>query len=646
MNRYISKRTVGGSASVVAKKNLLRAQGTRTSRALMRAKGRLGEEEFNRIVDLWERLQTYQFGNEHDEADGIIMNLLSLNFSQIEIRAVLKCGATRIDRVNKARNNPEATRQKIRPPPPHAATEKDLQNIQDCQFDWKLENGFPCPHRRPRQYFSESGVTWDKVWRDYKEKMINLDQRVLSYNRFTEYIHYFFPGLRLSRTVEDACDACIRIETQLQDPDLNSFDQEALQLELKSHLDATKNQRSAMNEFIKMFVNKNSPHQLLPEVILPEYIDDEFECVCDDIMNPKVLIQAEDYGGSLVFPFYGFVRPSADYFNSNLIIHNFVIANISTGNNYVQFYDERGQDKCGDALCSLRLRYHLMQISGHEERPTMSLSIKDNCVGQNKSNITFQFSALKSLIFYECVVSLFLIPGHSHNIADRVVAWNRRKCRGKNVYEPQTMAELCNLTKSVKAEFLDHNDPKRPFFVGWSALLDKYFKKMPPGFTFNYYFEFVNGNCTMKKLTTTPDEEAIVFNMVKGDPGLVRKAILQDLFGSDKLEDMRLDNVQLARHAGNVLKPKKLKSLSQKYFSIPDQYLGYYPNLPEGYIENDDEKEQEEHIEVTLKQRKTKRKVAGAVVTTVSKKPKVGRPKKPVVPVANQTSILEYFLNI
>ena len=207
------------------------------------------------------------------------------------------------------------------------------------------------------------------------------------------------------------------------------------------------------------------------------------------------------------------------------------------------------------------------------------------------------------------------------------------------------MPEFCNLTKSVKAEFLDHNDLKRPFFVSWSALLDKYFKKMLPGFTFYYFFEFVNGNCTMKKLTTTPDEEAIVFNMAKGDPGLVRKAILQDLFGSDKLDNMRLNNIQLARHPGNVLKPKKLKSLSQKYFSIPDQYLGQYPNVPKGDNKNDDEKELEENIEVILKSRKTKRKATGVVVTTVSKKPKVGRPKKPVVPVANQMSILEYFRN-
>ena len=100
MNRCVGKRAVGGSASVVPKKNLLKTQGTRTSRALMRVKKRLGEEEFNHIVDLWETLQTYQFGNEHDQADGIIMNLLSLNFSQIEIRAILKCGATRINRVN------------------------------------------------------------------------------------------------------------------------------------------------------------------------------------------------------------------------------------------------------------------------------------------------------------------------------------------------------------------------------------------------------------------------------------------------------------------------------------------------------------------------------------------------------------------
>ena len=75
-----------------------------------------------------------------------------------------------------------------------------------------------------------------------------------------------------------------------------------------------------------------------------------------------VPIQAEDFGGVIPLPFYGFSRPSADYFNSNLMAYNFVVCDISSSENYVHFYDERDQGKGADALCSLRMRYYLRKV--------------------------------------------------------------------------------------------------------------------------------------------------------------------------------------------------------------------------------------------------------------------------------------------
>jgi hypothetical protein len=66
----------------------------------------------------------------------------------------------------------------------------------------------------------------------------------------------------------------------------------------------------------------------------------------------------------------------------------------------------------------------------------MLLLILDNCVGQNKSKVVFMFYALLSLLFYDKVTLLFLIPGHSHNQADCVVAWCRNKMRAQNLYTP------------------------------------------------------------------------------------------------------------------------------------------------------------------------------------------------------------------
>ena len=92
--------------------------------------------------------------------------------------------------------------------------------------------------------------------------------------------------------------------------------------------------------------------QTLEDDPIPEAAEPE-QCKLESRL---VQIQAEDYGGGIALPHYGYRRPSADYFNSNLMTYNFVIADISSGENNVFFYDERGQGKGADALCSLRIR--------------------------------------------------------------------------------------------------------------------------------------------------------------------------------------------------------------------------------------------------------------------------------------------------
>jgi hypothetical protein len=96
-----------------------------------------------------------------------------------------------------------------------------------------------------------------------------------------------------------------------------------------------------------------------------------------------------------------------------------VIADLTNGTNNIYFYAERAHGKDGNALCSLRMAYHLTKL----ESTTISLELLDYCVEQNKSNSIMMFCAMLSLIFYKKVVCLYLMPGHSHMIADRVVVW-------------------------------------------------------------------------------------------------------------------------------------------------------------------------------------------------------------------------------
>ena len=108
--------------------------------------------------------------------------------------------------------------------------------------------------------------------------------------------------------------------------------------------------------------------------------------------NYSALVLGEEFGQGNSIPHFGVDRPQSDYFNSNLMMHLYVQADISRGENVVTMYDERTMGKDKDALCSLRLKYHVEQFERcHKENikpPKVYISIRDNCVGQNKSNMT------------------------------------------------------------------------------------------------------------------------------------------------------------------------------------------------------------------------------------------------------------------
>ncbi len=170
---------------------------------------------------------------------------------------------------------------------------------------------------------------------------------------------------------------------------------------------------------------------------------------------PLVSLQAEDYGGSIALPHFGFRRPSSDYFNSNLMCYNFIMSDITGKVNNVYLYDERHQGKGADALCSLRLRYHLKKLVQYEEAgvtPQLNMTLLDNCVGQNKSQKVMKFACLLSVLFYDTVALLYFLPGHTHMLPDRVVGQCKRAIKGLNLYTIGQIAEHCNGVQGINAE--------------------------------------------------------------------------------------------------------------------------------------------------------------------------------------------------
>jgi len=132
------------------------------------------------------------------------------------------------------------------------------------------------------------------------------------------------------------------------------------------------------------------------------------------IVAPQIQIQIEDFGGSFTMPHYVHSHPSANYFNSNLMVSNFMVADLTSNNSDVFFYDERAQGKDVDAVCNLRFTYHLEKFKmllNHKIAMQKTLFvILDNYVGQNKSQLVMQFFVLLSIMFYSKVVLVYLIP--------------------------------------------------------------------------------------------------------------------------------------------------------------------------------------------------------------------------------------------
>ena len=599
-----SPNTSTGGSQATRKKRKRKPKLTaaeKKERARNRAVEKLGDEEAKAVLDNWNNLETEFGGKDWETANGIIINLINTRLSDIEIRSFLKIGSSRLSRIREYMSNPEPKPKHV---PSHSATDDDKKRIIDHINSYEKEDGYPCSHRRPRKYFIDIGLTYGKIHEDYREKMENQGHRFLSYSRFTQYLHYFFPGLRLTRSTEDDCDCCVRIDILLADPSISDERKEELELEKSIHLDEAIEQRRAVKSFINVFVKGIDPendYDLDKFVVdvLPDNMKDLNEEPDEEKSEfiPKVRVQYEDFGGSVALPHYGFSRPSVDYYQSNLILNNFVISDANSNVNYVYAYDERSQGKDGEAMCSLRMNHHLTTLNQANPgtNPMILVSARDNCVGQNKSHLTMMFSCFLSITLYERVVLVFYKTGHSHMKADRVVAWCRNQTRGYNLYDGDEIVNKWNEVNTVQAEFVSHENPDRYFHVGWSQVLSKYIEKLPSGFTRYHFFEFYGGKCLMRENCSldSPGKEISLVSHLH----ITRKAILNDLFGTSDVSKISMKKLNLPIHNVIELDKKKIASISKKYPTIPEKYLTFYPKYDSDNVVRDDEEEIEEAVD-------------------------------------------------
>jgi hypothetical protein len=219
--------------------------------------------------------------------------LLGIGGTQIErLKAMLRDG---VDKLH-TRRVPAA--------PHHALTEEDVEKFLETCSDWELEEGFPCSHRRPRHYFISPEITFKDQWEIYASKVDAAGLRVISYERWLQYVHYYFPGLRRAGSKEDVCDAYIRIDVALDDPTLDAVRREELNAEKALHTTAAIDQRRAMSAFIKQYVSVHTPMQHLSDNIIPDHCEGRLREASSVDSEMPLIFKSRILAEVFLFPYF------------------------------------------------------------------------------------------------------------------------------------------------------------------------------------------------------------------------------------------------------------------------------------------------------------------------------------------------------
>ena len=306
------------------------------------------------------------------QAEGMISLWIEKGAREVMCREVFKIGSGRylkilkgekqLDKVGGGRNGLAISSDQID------------QLTRFIQIGIPTELGYPCGHRQQLVYCSHPDVTgWSSLFRIFQNFETNSRIRKMSNISFYNHMKAHHPEFRLNRVQEDVCDTCTELKTQLKNMDLSEEARQNIREALADHGNLARVLRKTMRIGI---VKLKDSIQLSPS--RRDELDASVERIVDDLENFHVddaepgddwfikpasvlVFKCEDFAGNFCSPYYGELRPGADYYSSKLLFYCFVIADITTGVNHVKLFDERGMGKDADSLCSLRLAHHLKQ---------------------------------------------------------------------------------------------------------------------------------------------------------------------------------------------------------------------------------------------------------------------------------------------
>ena len=160
-----------------------------------------------------------------------------------------------------------------------------------------------------------------------------------------------------------------------------------------------------------------------------------------------------DFGENMELPVYNKEQPGCAYYFSPLSAYNFGVVNhaheyedgIIGEHLYAHVYHEGVAKKGANNVASLLMKtFRELDILQEDEIGGELTVVFDNCTGQNKNNTVLKLLVyLIEMKFFKKVNFVFLIVGHTKNVADHLFNALKNVYRKENIYTfPQLLIVL------------------------------------------------------------------------------------------------------------------------------------------------------------------------------------------------------------
>jgi hypothetical protein len=205
-------------------------------------------------------------------------------------------------------------------------------------------------------------------------------------------------------------------------------------------------------------------------------IEDAKRATRDNAVDEEMVVTiVVDFCQNMEMPFFGKDQPGDTYYFTPKTINLLGIVDCNPEKEilHAYAYSEEDGGKGGNNVASLIMKYlRDRKLLDGKKRKRLNI-VMDNCSGQNKNNFVLRLAPyLQEKEYFVEVHFIFLVVGHTKNVADRLFNTLKRLYRVQNVFVMPMLLEAMK-HEQVVPHAVEWGDFKK-----WNQYLDQIYNKM------------------------------------------------------------------------------------------------------------------------------------------------------------------------